>query len=145
MKFDKNIFDTPSIKFEKGLAKESQIAASLDELKDQLLLVVAGRSNVGKSSFINQLLKDKLAKTSKTPGRTQEVNLFSFKYRDLDEKIYLFDLPGYGYAKTSKEMQKKWYHLLGFFFSSLPASAVVLQIQDAKIPKAICQIWGCHS
>ena len=134
MKFDKNILDTPLIKFEKGFSQEKKIAESFEELSDHLILVVAGRSNVGKSSFINQLLKDKIAKTSKTPGRTQEINLFSFAFRGREEKVYLFDLPGYGYAKISKEMQKKWNKLLTFFFANLPQSAHVFQIQDAKIP-----------
>jgi GTP-binding protein len=134
MKFDKNSLNTPSIKFEKGFSQESKIIKSFDELRDHLILVVAGRSNVGKSSFINQLLKDKLAKTSKTPGRTQEVNLFSFSYRNTDEKIYLFDLPGYGYAKISKELKRKWDSLLSSFFANLPESALVFQIQDAKVP-----------
>ena len=58
-----------------------------------------GRSNVGKSSLINALFERRnLARTSKTPGRTQELNFFS-----LGEKSYIVDLPGYGYAKASKD------------------------------------------
>ena len=116
MKFDKNVFNTPTIKFEKGFSQEKKISEAFEELSDDLILVISGRSNVGKSSFINQLLKDKIAKTSKTPGRTQEINLFSFSYRQQENTIYLFDLPGYGYAKISKETQKKWDKLLSHFF-----------------------------
>ena len=68
-----------------------------------------GRSNVGKSSLINQLTKNKkLAKTSKTPGRTQSINLFS-----INDKIMFVDLPGYGFAKFSENLKNKFeYELL---------------------------------
>ena len=135
MKFDKSIFHTSSIKFEYGISQEKKILEFIENNSTETILVLAGRSNVGKSSFINQFLKDKIAKTSKTPGRTQEINLFSFSFKsDLEKKIYLFDLPGYGYAKISKDMKKKWNKLLGFFFAALPTSATVFQIQDAKVP-----------
>ncbi len=63
-----------------------------------------GRSNVGKSSLINMLVERKnLAKTSSTPGKTQLINHFI-----IDEKWYLVDLPGYGYAKSSKKDREKW-------------------------------------
>jgi GTP-binding protein len=61
-----------------------------------------GRSNVGKSSIINTICNNKtLAKSSSTPGRTKEINFFLFK-----NKIYLVDLPGYGYAKVSKNLKE---------------------------------------
>ena len=64
----------------------------------------AGRSNVGKSSLINALFnQSKLAKTSSTPGRTQQLNFFNF-----DNKLYLVDLPGYGYAKAPEKLVKQW-------------------------------------
>ena len=64
----------------------------------------AGRSNAGKSTALNTLTKNKkLAKTSKTPGRTQLINFFS-----LTENQRLVDLPGYGYAKVPAEIKKKW-------------------------------------
>ena len=63
-----------------------------------------GRSNVGKSSFINALCNNKrLAKTSNTPGKTRLINFFNFS-----DKFIVADLPGYGYAKVSKEAQAKW-------------------------------------
>jgi GTP-binding protein len=67
-------------------------------------IAVVGRSNVGKSSFINTLFNRKnLAKTSSTPGKTRQINYFL-----VDELIYMVDLPGYGFAKISKSEQEKW-------------------------------------
>jgi len=66
-----------------------------------------GRSNVGKSSLINSIVMQKrLAYTSNTPGKTQEINFFS-----IDDKWILVDMPGYGYAATSKQNRKKWLNL----------------------------------
>ena len=65
-------------------------------------IAFAGRSNVGKSSLINTLLKRKgLARTSNTPGRTQEINFFS-----VNNRLYFIDLPGYGYAKVPEKIRK---------------------------------------
>ena len=66
-----------------------------------------GRSNVGKSSIINNLLQNKnIARTSNTPGKTQEINFFS-----INDSWILVDMPGYGYASTSKSNRKKWQNL----------------------------------
>ncbi|MEE1110750.1 MAG: ribosome biogenesis GTP-binding protein YihA/YsxC [Alphaproteobacteria bacterium] len=62
-----------------------------------------GRSNVGKSSLINAVVGHQIARTSNTPGRTQSLNLFN-----LDDKVMIVDLPGYGYAKVSKEDTMRW-------------------------------------
>jgi GTP-binding protein len=79
---------------------------------DKPIIAVCGKSNVGKSSFINALAgKNKLAKVSKDPGRTRLVNYFDFG------DFLLADLPGYGYAKVSKEEKAKWARLLESFFS----------------------------
>lgn len=82
-------------------------ALKTDELPDDLSLpemAVVGRSNVGKSSLINHLLRSKkVAKVSATPGKTQRINYFV-----IDEALLLVDLPGYGYAKTSKTLQEEW-------------------------------------
>ena len=68
------------------------------------IIAVCGRSNVGKSSFINYLANDgKLARTSKEPGRTRLINYFLF-----NEDFILTDLPGYGFARVSREEKKKW-------------------------------------
>ena len=67
--------------------------------------VFMGRSNVGKSSFINTLANNKkIAKTSNTPGKTRLINFFNFS-----DEFMIADLPGYGYAKVSKEAQARWH------------------------------------
>ena len=79
---------------------------------DKPIIAVAGKSNVGKSSLINMLAnRKKLAKTSVTPGRTRLINYFDFG------EFVLADLPGYGYAKVSKEEKKKWAKLLETFLA----------------------------
>lgn len=80
--------------------------ASADKiLTDLKEIAVVGRSNVGKSSFINFLTNNsKLAKTSSTPGHTRLINYFSIN----NEEFYLVDLPGYGYARVSKSEKAKW-------------------------------------
>ena len=80
---------------------------------DKPIIAVAGKSNVGKSSLINMLASQKkLAKTSNTPGRTRLINYFDFG------AFILADLPGYGFAKVSKEEKIKWAHLLENFLAT---------------------------
>lgn len=75
-------------------------------------MVFAGRSNVGKSSVINRLTGRKnLARVGASPGKTRQINYFL-----IDEKLYLVDLPGYGYAKVSKEERARWARLMERFF-----------------------------
>ena len=84
--------------------------AKLEQLPNADLSEVAfsGRSNVGKSSIINALFyQKKLAKTSNTPGRTQQLNYFK-----LDDKLYLVDLPGYGFAEAPEGTVKNWQRLI---------------------------------
>lgn len=90
----------------------TSVADSKDFLKaDKPIIAISGRSNVGKSSFINMLANRKqLARTSSAPGRTRLINYFDFAY------FILADLPGYGYAKVSKEEKEKWGQLLDAFF-----------------------------
>ena len=83
------------------------------------VIAVCGKSNVGKSSFINMLAgRNKLAKVSKEPGRTRLVNYFDFG------SFLLADLPGYGYARVSKGEKEKWAHLLDSFFAEKCANHV---------------------
>ena len=85
-------------------------AAELHQLPDGNMPEVAfiGRSNVGKSSLINALFnRNNLAKTSSTPGRTQQLNYFN-----LNNKLYLVDLPGYGFAKAPTNVVKKWHEVI---------------------------------
>jgi GTP-binding protein len=89
----------------------------------------AGRSNVGKSSAINALLGRKgLARTSKTPGRTQTINFY-----ELADGLRLVDLPGYGYARVPKLMREEWKALVGAYLESRTPAAVVV-IMDARHP-----------
>jgi len=77
-------------------------------------IAFSGRSNVGKSSLINSLLgRKKLARVSSAPGKTITVNFYS-----VDKKLYLVDLPGYGYAKRSAEDKKRWSALTDGFFTA---------------------------
>ncbi len=88
---------------------------ALDQLpRDHLpQIAVAGRSNVGKSSLLNRIVgQRKLAKVSRTPGRTRSLNFFK-----IDNKYYVVDLPGYGYAKVSKSMRNEWGQLVDDYLS----------------------------
>ncbi|USO02456.1 MAG: ribosome biogenesis GTP-binding protein YsxC [Alphaproteobacteria bacterium] len=88
-----------------------------------------GRSNVGKSSLINAVTGQKnLARISKTPGRTQQINYFL----DEKQKLYLVDLPGYGFAKADKKMQGRWQYLMDAYFADNPALRKVFILIDAR-------------
>ena len=87
-----------------------------------------GRSNVGKSSFINALANNKkLAKTSNTPGKTRLINFFNFS-----NQFVLSDLPGYGYAKVSKEAQAKWQKYLEEYLLKRVQIKSLIQLVDAR-------------
>ena len=88
----------------------------------------AGRSNVGKSSLINRLVnRKKLARVSNTPGRTREINFF-----DVNGEFVLADLPGYGYARISKEQRSAWRPLIEGYLLGSPALKGVVQLLDAR-------------
>ena len=87
-----------------------------------------GRSNVGKSSFINGLANNKkLAKTSNTPGKTRLINFFNFS-----DKFILADLPGYGYAKVSKEAQNRWQKYLEEYLLNRKQIKSLIQLIDGR-------------
>lgn len=91
-------------------------------------IAFAGRSNVGKSSLINTLLRRrKVARVSNTPGRTREINFFS-----VNEVFVLADLPGYGYARVSKERKAAWRPLIEGYLRASPALKGVVQLLDAR-------------
>jgi len=93
-------------------------------------IAFAGRSNAGKSSAINRLCQQKgLARTSKTPGRTQLINFFS-----ISETNKLADLPGYGYAKASQTKQKQWLELLEYYFTHRQALKGTIIVMDIRHP-----------
>jgi GTP-binding protein len=88
----------------------------------------AGRSNVGKSSLINALVhRRKLARVSNTPGRTREINFFA-----VNGEFVLADLPGYGYARVSKEKRAAWRPLIEGYLRGSPTLRGVVQLLDAR-------------
>jgi GTP-binding protein len=88
-----------------------------------------GRSNVGKSSLMNKLLARKgLARTSSTPGRTRAVNFFL-----INARFYFVDLPGYGYAKISKDERQRWAELVEIYFQHAAPGAQLVLLVDAKV------------
>ena len=91
------------------------------------MIAVCGKSNVGKSSFINMLAnRKKLAKTSSEPGRTRLVNYFDFG------EFILADLPGYGFARVSKTEKEKWAKTLSAFFKNKQDIAHVFMLVDSR-------------
>ncbi|MGN0243946.1 MAG: ribosome biogenesis GTP-binding protein YihA/YsxC [Lachnospiraceae bacterium] len=91
-------------------------------------LAFAGKSNVGKSSLINVLMNRKsYARTSAQPGKTQTIN-----YYNIDEMLYFVDLPGYGYAKVSEEMKKKWGKLIEDYLHQSKMLRLVFLLVDIR-------------
>jgi GTP-binding protein len=106
-------------------------AGSASDFPDSGLpeVVFAGRSNVGKSSLINNLTKSKgLARISSTPGKTQCINFYR-----IDRACYFVDLPGFGYAKTGKAISRQWKQLIEQYFNDRSTIVLVLQLVDARI------------
>lgn len=106
-------------------------ATKLEELpqNDRPHIAMVGRSNVGKSSLLNHLAGQKgLARVSSEPGRTQTINLF-----DVDKRFYLVDLPGYGFAKTSKAKRQDFSGMLRDYLWQAEQLKLVLLIIDARI------------
>lgn len=98
-------------------------------------IAIVGRSNVGKSSFINMLASSKkLAKTSSTPGRTRLVNLFEMQVEQNQNttKFVLVDLPGYGFAKVSAEEQNRWKNMIESYFAKSKNLVGVLLLVDIR-------------
>ena len=93
-------------------------------------VLLSGRSNAGKSSALNALAENrKLARTSKTPGRTTEINLFR-----VNEDLRLLDLPGYGFAKSDKSKKKDWGPMLGEYFQKRHSLKAVVVFMDIRHP-----------
>ncbi|MBM7713474.1 ribosome biogenesis GTP-binding protein YihA/YsxC [Siminovitchia sp. FSL H7-0308] len=91
---------------------------------------LAGRSNVGKSSFINKMINRKsLARTSSKPGKTQTLNFYK-----IEEKLFFVDVPGYGYAKVSKKEREAWGKMIETYFTSRKELKAVLLIIDLRHP-----------
>src|ERR1700733_408246 len=94
-----------------------------------------GRSNVGKSSLINSLVGAKLARTSNTPGRTRSINFYEVRRAGQPRPEVLFaDLPGYGYAKVSREISADWARFVDPYLHQRSSLALCLVLVDANIP-----------
>ena len=102
-------------------------AATLDRLPPprQPEVAFAGRSNVGKSSLLNRLVgRRALARVSKTPGRTQQINFFA-----IDDRLLLVDLPGYGFARVPLAVKDEWRHLVeGYLRAERPLRGVLVLV-----------------
>lgn len=91
-------------------------------------IVLVGKSNVGKSSFINTMLNRKsLARTSNTPGKTRQINFYN-----IDNNFYFVDLPGYGYSKLSKEEQVNMGKFIEDYLSKCPDISLIIQLLDIR-------------
>lgn len=108
-------------------------ASPKDFLRDGLpQLAFAGRSNVGKSSVINRIVNRKnFARVGASPGKTSQINYFL-----LDERAYLVDLPGYGYAKVSKAEKERWARLMESYFQEAHITTGVLIVDARHKPTA---------
>ena len=132
--------DRSTTKFHYGFTSLEQVELWLSAKKDIKATAFIGRSNVGKSSLINALFGTKTARTSKTPGRTREINVFSFRLSEkgnpavAEQEYILFDLPGYGHADVSKSMSIHWTKLMELFFARVSKHTLMVTIQDARHP-----------
>jgi GTP-binding protein len=107
-------------------------------------IAFAGRSNVGKSSLINRLLDRKIARTSSTPGRTQQLNFFV-----VNQQLTFVDLPGYGYAKVSKQERQQWQRLIeSYLINARNLRGVVIIVDIRRGPEeeeaALCDFLTHH-
>ena len=94
-----------------------------------------GRSNVGKSSVINSLVGTKLARTSSTPGRTRSINFFAVRWPGKPRPELIFaDLPGYGYAKISREISEDWPRFVEPYLNHRPTLALCIALVDVNVP-----------
>ncbi len=114
-------------------AKNPRFVTSAFSFKDYpqhnfLEFAFAGRSNVGKSSMINKLLnRSRLARTSQQPGRTQSINFYN-----IDDRFFLVDLPGYGFAKVPLKVREEWGRLIEDYLINRSNLAGIIQIIDSR-------------
>ena len=91
-------------------------------------IVLVGKSNVGKSSFVNTMInRKKLARTSSEPGKTRQLNFYN-----IDEKFYFVDLPGYGYSKMSKKEQEQVGHFIEEYLFNRKQIALIIFLVDIR-------------
>jgi len=95
---------------------------------NRIHIAFAGRSNVGKSTLLNRLVgQKKLARTSKTPGRTQSINFFL-----IDDRYYFVDLPGFGYAKVPEKARQKWGQLVDKYLNAVDNLLGLIYLFDCR-------------
>lgn len=113
-----------------GFVKSAVYEKDYPEHLGKLEFAFVGRSNVGKSSLINSITgRKKLAKTSKTPGRTQLINYFM-----INNDFYIVDLPGYGFAKVPKAMKKEWGDTMNRYLASHRGKFVFVLLDIRRVP-----------
>lgn len=119
------------------LARFMMAATAVGQFPAPLLPEVAflGRSNVGKSSVINALVGSKMARTSSTPGRTRSINFFELRWAGKPQPELIFtDLPGYGYARISREISSRWPEFIEPYLRERPCLALCLALVDVNVP-----------
>lgn len=122
---DSSVINYRTAKYLLGASELKQLPADVG-----IEVAFAGRSNAGKSSALNRLTEQKnLARTSKTPGRTQLINIFT-----LDAHRRLVDLPGYGFAKVSKAIKKSWEHTLSEYLQTRYCLKGLVILMDIRHP-----------
>ena len=118
---------------QQGKWKASLLATSFNEMQFPGIsfpeIAFAGRSNVGKSTFINVIIQTKLAHVSSTPGKTRSINFFSVKSA---RKFILVDLPGFGFAQRGKEERKTWAKLIESYISKRESLALLVHLVDFR-------------
>ena len=118
----------PTLNLNKAEFLKSAVSPSGFLAADLPCIVFAGKSNVGKSSVINKLLLRKnFARVGEAPGKTTHINYFL-----IDEKMYLIDLPGYGYAKVSKSERERWGKLMEAYFAAPDLIDLGVMLVDAR-------------
>jgi len=128
---------TPRLVNAEFMKSAQALADSVDDTVSEVVFL--GRSNVGKSSTINGLTSRKnLAKSSATPGKTQLINFFDIRYiyDERDWNIRFVDLPGFGYAKVSKDLKGVWQKNLVEFIKHRVSIRVFIHLRDARHPNA---------
>ena len=136
-----SVINRASTTFVKPLDSVEQIERWWAENPMGVGVAFVGRSNVGKSSLINTLFGNKIAKTSKTPGRTQKINIFTFNLTTTKENgekeelsFFLYDLPGYGHAQVNRAMSRNWEIIMDSFLHSLNGRTLLVSMQDSRHP-----------